>query len=217
MVPLSRIEGLPGLSCLPGFPAIQLAFLPLTCQVAEALVVAVSIWVALLDGQAPVAERGGKDGGPMLHQSNADGSVVARSCAVQGGPGRKEAASSGKACIVSGQRAHRVLRSPQAGGHHPSCSPSRPWDSPAVAVWRIDVGPNVDQEVHDAVVGPTDGIVQGGDALVIRLARVIQLWQERGREPSKAEQAGLQNGHSNSWDRFTQKPSLVVPPSHQFI
>lgn len=110
-VPRSRIEGLPGLSWVPSQPA----FLPLTCQVAEALVVAFSIWVALLDGQAPVAERGGKDGGPVLHQSDADGSVVARSCAVQGGPGRKEAAGSGKARIVSGQRAHRVLPSPQAG------------------------------------------------------------------------------------------------------
>lgn len=85
-----------------------------------------------------------------------------------------------------------------------------------MAVRRIDVGPNVDQEVHNAVVGPTDGIVQGGDALVVRLARVIQLGQERGREPSKAEHTGLQNGHTNSWDRFAQKPSLVVPP-HQFI
>ncbi|KAG8143694.1 hypothetical protein E2320_000877, partial [Naja naja] len=106
-----------------GPPPVQL-LLAIPAQHAEALVVAFSIRVALLDGQAPVAEGGGKDGGPVLHQRDADGSVVARSCAVQG----------------------------------------------AVAVWRIDVGANIDQEVHNAVVGPADGVVQGGDALVVRLA-----------------------------------------------
>lgn len=46
---------------------------------------------------------------------------------------------------------------------------------PAVAVWRTDVGSRANQEVHHAVVAPADGVVEGGDALVIGLAGVGHL------------------------------------------
>lgn len=47
--------------------------------------------------------------------------------------------------------------------------------SPAVTVGGIDVGTRPNEEVHDGVVGTADGIVQGGDALLIWLAGVIHL------------------------------------------
>lgn len=48
-----------------------------------------------------------------------------------------------------------------------------------MAVRGVDVGPNVDEEIHNVVVGPTDGIVEGGDALIVGLTGVIQLARKR--------------------------------------
>jgi hypothetical protein len=44
-----------------------------------------------------------------------------------------------------------------------------------VAVRGVDVGARSDEEVHDGVVGTADGIVQGGDALLVGLAWVVHL------------------------------------------
>lgn len=62
----------------------------------------------------------------------------------------------------------------------PSCllsssAPTHPGASPAVAVGSVHVDPKVQQEPHDVVVAGTDGVVQGGDALVVGLAGVLHL------------------------------------------
>lgn len=46
---------------------------------------------------------------------------------------------------------------------------------PAMAVWCTDIGPNANQEIHNIVMAPADGIVKGSDAFIIGLARVIHL------------------------------------------
>lgn len=48
---------------------------------------------------------------------------------------------------------------------------------PAVAVRCADICSNADQEVHHVVVAPTDGIMKGGDSLIIGLAGVTHLWK----------------------------------------
>ena len=52
---------------------------------------------------------------------------------------------------------------------------------PSVAVGSADVGADADQEVHHAVVPSTDGVVEGGDALVVRLAGITHLTR-RGQQ-----------------------------------
>lgn len=47
--------------------------------------------------------------------------------------------------------------------------------SPAVTVWRTDIGPDTNQKVYHIVVAPADGIVKGSDAFVIGLAGVAHL------------------------------------------
>lgn len=44
-----------------------------------------------------------------------------------------------------------------------------------MTVWGADVGPDANQKVHDVVVAPADGVVKGGDAFVVGLARVSHL------------------------------------------
>lgn len=80
-----------------------------------------------------------------------------------------------------------------------------------MAVWRIDVGPNIDQEVHDAIVGPTDGVVQGGDALVVRLARVVQLWQEKAVRGSASRIAEWHHELMGQIHPETQSGSTFYP------
>lgn len=46
---------------------------------------------------------------------------------------------------------------------------------PAVAVGCTDVGAAADQEVHHAVMSEADGVVEGSDALFVRLAGVTHL------------------------------------------
>lgn len=50
-----------------------------------------------------------------------------------------------------------------------------------MAVRGVDVGARGDEEVHDGVVGTADGIVQGGDALLVGLAWVVHLGTPGGR------------------------------------
>lgn len=49
-----------------------------------------------------------------------------------------------------------------------------------MAVRGVDVGARGDEEVDDGVVGTADGIVQGGDALLIGLAWVVHLGTSGG-------------------------------------
>lgn len=46
---------------------------------------------------------------------------------------------------------------------------------PAVAVWRADIGSGANQEVHHIVMASANGVVKGGDALVVGLAGVTHL------------------------------------------
>ena len=58
---------------------------------------------------------------------------------------------------------------------HSSSTPTHPRASPAVTVSSVHVNPEVQQEPYDMVVPSTDGVVQGGDALVIGLTGVLHL------------------------------------------
>lgn len=64
----------------------------------------------------------------------------------------------------------------------PHAGRARRQGSPAVAVRGVDIGPGRDEEVHDGVVGAADGVVQGGDALLVGLARVVHLDRPGDRE-----------------------------------
>lgn len=56
------------------------------------------------------------------------------------------------------------------------------WHSPSVAVRGVDVGSNVDKEIHNVIVGATDGVVESSDPLIVGLAGVIQLpGRDRGQ------------------------------------
>lgn len=57
----------------------------------------------------------------------------------------------------------------------PSSAPTHPGASPAVTVGGVHVDPEVQQEPHDVVVAGADGVMQGGDALVVGLAGVLHL------------------------------------------
>lgn len=46
-----------------------------------------------------------------------------------------------------------------------------------MAVWWTNIGSNANQEIHNIVMAPADGIVKGGDAFIVWLARVIHLWK----------------------------------------
>lgn len=46
-----------------------------------------------------------------------------------------------------------------------------------MAVWCTDIGPSANQEVHNIIMAPADGIVKGSDAFVVGLARVAHLWK----------------------------------------
>ena len=51
--------------------------------------------------------------------------------------------------------------------------------SPSIAVSSVVVDPKVDQELDDVVMSSTYGVVQGGDALVIGCAGILNLHGER--------------------------------------
>lgn len=52
---------------------------------------------------------------------------------------------------------------------------------PPVTVGCADVRPRPNQKVHDVVVTPADGIVEGGNAFVVGTARVNHLQKKRMR------------------------------------
>lgn len=152
----------------------------------------------------------------MLHQGDADGSVIARSRAMQWCPRmqrearRRPTQERSAFCSRGSARGAPPPHRPQVLQRLQSPLPVRAGGSPAMAVGRIDIGPDIDQEVHDAVVGPTDGVVQGGDPLVVRLARVIQLQQEKAE--GRPRLSTLWNGRAISRGRCPWKPS-PAPPS----
>lgn len=49
-----------------------------------------------------------------------------------------------------------------------------------MTVWGADIGPDANQKVYDVVVTSADGVVKGGDAFVVGLARVGHLQGSRG-------------------------------------
>lgn len=51
--------------------------------------------------------------------------------------------------------------------------------SPSIAVSSVDVDPKVEQELDDVVMSSTYSVVQGGDALVIGCAGILNLHGER--------------------------------------
>lgn len=50
-------------------------------------------------------------------------------------------------------------------------------DLPAIAVGGVSIDAKLDQELDDLGVSGTDGVVQRGDALVIRRAGIVHLHQ----------------------------------------
>lgn len=140
---------------------------PRTCQVGGAVCIALPIRVALFDGGGPIAECGGEDGRTMLYQRCADGSVIAGSGTMQWRPGSRRISERE---VPVGSTI--PPRSPRFSIHLPTGARG---GSPAMAVRGVDVGARGDEEVHDGVVGTADGIVQGGDALLIGLAWVVHL------------------------------------------
>ena len=94
----------------------------------------------------------------------------------------------------------------------PSCLLSssaltHPGASPAVTVGSIHVDPKVQQEPHDVVVAGTDGVVQGGDALVVGLAGVLHLRHGTWRMSPARRRQGCCPTHARA--------HLVDDPLHQ--
>ena len=69
--------------------------------------------------------------------------------------------------------------------------------SPAVAVRRIDVASELAEEADDFVVARTDGVVEGGDSLVVGGAHVSHLPQKRTALTRTAK-------HNNSISAFSK-------------
>lgn len=65
-------------------------------------------------------------------------------------------------------------------------------NAPSVAVLRIDVAAELDEELDDLEVAGADGVVQGGDALVVGRARVGHLLGGLADELELALEAGVE-------------------------
>lgn len=135
----------------------------LTPQEALALLEAGGVRVTFLGGGGAVALRHGHHSGSVPHQELAQVAVVARGGAMQRRP-------AGQKNREVDEKTRRPTDCGRDSGHR-----IHQGNLPAVAVWRADIGSGANQEVHHIVMASANGVVKGGDALVVGLAGVAHL------------------------------------------
>lgn len=56
-------------------------------------------------------------------------------------------------------------------------------NSPSVTVSSVYIDAKLNQKLDDLGVAGTDGVVESGDAFIVRLAGILHLWMKESEQP----------------------------------